>query len=85
MSAWVTKLDLAGQPHTSIHRDGHKVGLFPDGLWWAYHKEHRVTRAGQVPIGPKPAGPFLTLQDAQRFVEVQGWASSIPFSKENAS
>ena len=81
MSAWADRFDTAGQPHTSIHRDGHKVGLFPDG-WFAYHKDHRWTPPRTAPIGPEPAGPFSTLTDAKNYVEAQGWTSQFPFAQE---
>jgi hypothetical protein len=55
------------------------VGLFPDGFWWAYHKDHRWTPPKAPPIGPDPAGPFTTLPEAKAFVEAQGFESHIPF------
>jgi hypothetical protein len=79
MSPWTDRLDQHGHPHTSVHRDGHKVGLFPDGFWWAYHKNHRWTPPGTPRVGPEPAGPFLSLIDAKAFVEAQGFESVIPF------
>jgi hypothetical protein len=79
MSPWTDKLDTLGQVHTSRHRDGHKVGLFPDGWWWAYHAEYRYTPPGTPRVGPAPAGPFLNLPDAKRFVEAQGFESPVPF------
>jgi hypothetical protein len=64
-------------PHTAIHRDGHRIGLFPDG-WFAYHRDHRWTPPGAAKIGPEPAGPFETLDAAKRFVEGQGFDSMLP-------
>ena len=84
MSAWVDRFDSAGQPHTSIHREGHKVGLFPDG-WFAYHAAYRWTPPGRPKIGPEPAGPFGTLTDAKQFVEAQGWASQFPFEQQETA
>jgi len=81
VSAWVDRLDTAGQPHTSNHRDGHKVGLFSDG-WWAYHRDYKYTPPRRPTIGPRPVGPFNTLTDAKHFVEAQGWASTFPFSEQ---
>ena len=57
MSPWTDRLDQQGHPHTSVHIDGHKVGLFPDGWWWAYHVDHRWTPPGTPRVGPEPAGP----------------------------
>ena len=84
MSAWIDRFDLAGQVHTSIHRDGHKLGVFSDGVW-AYAASYRYTAPGEPRIGPEPAGPFLTIRDAKNFVEAQGWVSPIPFNQEQAS
>ena len=80
MKSWIDRHDLEGQPHTSIHVDGHKVGLFPGG-WYAYHREYRYTKPGIPKIGPQPVGPFSTLKDAKAFVEAQGWQSVIPFEQ----
>jgi len=80
VSPWTTRYDLLGQPHTSVHRDGHRVGLFPEG-WWAYHRNY-CYRPMQPCIGPEPAGPFSTLRDAQIFIETQGWVSQFPFQQE---
>ncbi len=82
MSLWVDHLDSSGRLDTSIHRDGHKIGLFPGGEWWAYHKDYRYTPPREPNIGPDPAGPFLTAHEAKSFVESQGWACNLPF--ENA-
>lgn len=78
MNPWTDKLDLEGNPHTSTHRDGHKIGLFPDG-WFAYHADYRYAPPGTPRVGPAPAGPFNTLADAKRFVQAQGFESAIPF------
>ena len=84
MSAWTDRFDTAGQIHTSIHRDGHKVGLFPEGVW-AYHALYRYAPPGDPRVGPEPCGPFDTIRDAKTFVETQGWVSQFPFEQENAS
>ena len=81
MSPWTDRLDQQGHPHTSVHIDGHKVGLFPDGVWWAYHKDHRWAPPKAPPIGPEPAGPFTTLDEAKRVVESQGFDSILPFER----
>jgi hypothetical protein len=83
-SPWTDRLDSVGNPHTSTHRDGHKVGLFPDG-WFAYHVDHRWTPPGTPRVGPMPAGPFNTLTDAKAFVEAQGFISTFPFELANQS
>ncbi len=83
-SPWTEKVDPKGNPHTCRHRDGHRVGLFPDG-WFAYHRDYRWTPPGSPCIGPEPAGPFNTLSDAKRFVEAQGFAFRFPFEPGNAS
>ena len=73
MSPWT---DVS--PHTSRHRDGHKAGLFEDG-WWVYHASWRWTPPGTPHVGPEPAGPFIILDEAKRFVESQGFVMAIPF------
>jgi hypothetical protein len=82
MSPWTDKLDLAGHPHTSYHRDGHRVGLGPEGEWWAYHRDHRYTPPGSPRVGPEPEGPFRTLAEAKSYVESQGFHSVFPFLGE---
>lgn len=77
MSPWTDRLDQLGRPHTSLHRDGHRLGLFEDG-WWAYHADHRYTPPGAPRVGPEPAGPFTTLPEAKAFVETQGFFSVLP-------
>ena len=77
-SPWTERLDSEGNPHTCIHRDGHRIGLFSDG-WWAYHADHKWTPPRTPRVGPEPAGPFCNLTDAQKFVESQGFISACPF------
>lgn len=80
MNPWEDRLDTLGQPHASVHRDGHRVVLY-DGEWWAYHAEHRWTPPGCPRIGPEPAGPFHTLDEAKQHVEAQGFTSAMPFER----
>jgi len=84
MSPWRDRLDTEGHPHSSRHRDGHKLGLF-FGEWWAYHRDYLYQPPGQPPVGPAPRGPFHTLDDAKRAVEGQGFTSPMDFGEANAS
>lgn len=77
MSLWTDRLDSQGRPQSSLHLEGHRLGLFDDG-WWVYHKDYRYTRPGAPRVGPEPAGPFTLLQEAKAFVEAQGFTCKFP-------
>ena len=77
---WIDRMDGAGKPHTSVHRDGHRIGLF-HGEWWAYAADYSYRPPGRPPQGPAPVGPFLTLGEAKEFVQSQGFVSPIPFGE----
>lgn len=52
---------------SSVHVDGHKVGLMsgpgqaPE--WWFHHRDYRRVRLQM--IGPEPRGPFRTREEAK--------------------
>jgi len=84
MSAWADRHDMEGNPHASVHREGHRLALF-DGEWWAYASTYQYQPPGRPAVGPEPRGPFATLADAKRAVERQGFTSPINFGESHAS
>ena len=70
---------------TSLHRDGHKVGLFMvegDAQWWAYP-------AGWKPRGAiEPKGPFRSRRAAKMAMDPANWQNwttpAIDFKRQSA-